>query len=173
MSDIEALRALVSDAFSRVQELVDQITRDLSEAQATYRPDDHANSIAWLVWHASRVQDDHVADLAGVDQAWPAWREKFGLPFDDWATGYGQSAEEVGEVQVSGELLAGYYHDVQGLTGRYLGGLTEAELDRIVDDNWDPPVTASVRLVSVIGDITQHLGQAFYVKGLAQRAGIH
>ncbi|HEY9293183.1 MAG TPA: DUF664 domain-containing protein [Microlunatus sp.] len=172
MSDIEALRALVTDTFGRVLEMVDQITRELSPEVASYRPEVHANSIAWLVWHAARVQDDHVADLAGVEQVWPAWREQFGLPFDDWATGYGQGPEEVGQVQVSGDLLAGYYRDVHDLTTRYIDGLTEAELDRIVDDNWDPPVTASVRLVSVIGDTTQHLGQAFYVRGLAQRAGV-
>lgn len=172
MSEIDALRALVTDAFGRVEELVDGITSGLSPALATYRPDPQSNSIAWLIWHATRVQDDHVADLAGVDQVWPAWRERFGLPFGDFATGYGQSADEVGQVQVSGELLAGYQHDVQQLCRDYIGRLDEAELDRIVDTRWNPPVTASVRLVSVIGDITQHLGQAAYVKGLAGRAGV-
>jgi len=173
MSDIDALRALVTDAFGRVEELVDGITNGLSPAVAGYRPDPESNSIAWLIWHASRVQDDHVADLAGVDQVWPSWRDRFGLPFDDFATGYGQSADEVGQVQVSGALLAGYHHDVQRLTTDYIARLDEAELDRIVDENWTPPVTASVRLVSVIGDITQHLGQAAYVKGLAERAGVN
>lgn len=172
MSDIDALRALVGDAFGRVEELVDGITDGLSPELATYRPDPEANSIAWLIWHATRVLDDHVADLAGVDQVWPQWRDRFGLPFDDFATGYGQSAQEVGQVRVSGELLAGYHHDVQQLTRDYVGKLDGAELDRVVDTNWDPPVTASVRLVSVIGDITQHLGQAAYVKGLAERAGV-
>lgn len=172
MSDIDALRALVGDAFGRVEELVDGITDGLSPELATYRPDPEANSIAWLIWHATRVLDGHVADLAGVDQVWPQWRDRFGLPFDDFATGYGQSAQEVGQVRVSGELLAGYHHDVQQLTRDYVGKLDGAELDRVVDTNWDPPVTASVRLVSVIGDITQHLGQAAYVKGLAERAGV-
>ena len=40
------------------------------------------------------------------------------------------------------------------------------DLDRVVDESWDPPVTLGVRLVSVIGDDLQHLGQASYVKGL-------
>ena len=172
MSDIDALRALVADAFGRAQELVDGITADLSPELASYRPDPGANSIAWLVWHATRVQDDHVADLAGVDQVWPQWRDRFGLPFDDWASGYGQGAEEVGQVTVSAELLAGYHRDVQRLTRAYIDKLTEDELERIVDTNWDPPVTASVRLVSVIDDITQHLGQAYYVQGMADRAGV-
>lgn len=172
MSDIDALRALVGDAFGRVEELVVGITDGLTPELATYRPDPEANTIAWLIWHATRVQDDHIADLAGVDQVWPQWRERFDLPFDANATGYGQSADQVAQVRASGDLLAGYHGDVQQLTRDYIGGLTEQELDRVVDTNWDPPVTASVRLVSVIGDITQHLGQAAYVQGLAQRAGI-
>lgn len=172
MSDIEALRALVGDAFGRVEELVVGITDGLSSELATYRPDPEANTIAWLIWHATRVQDDHIADLAGVDQVWPQWRERFALPFDANATGYGQSADEVAQVRASGDLLAGYHRGVQELTRDYISGLTEQELERVVDANWDPPVTASVRLVSVLGDITQHLGQASYVQGLAERAGI-
>ena len=65
--------------------------------------------------------------------------------------------------------LAQYHGAVHDLTLRYLDGITPAELDRIVDTRWDPPVTAAVRLVSVIGDTMQHLGQAAYVRGLAER----
>lgn len=172
MNDLEALRSLTADAFGRVLELVEDITADLSIERSSYRPDPEANSIGWLIWHAARVQDDHVADLAGVDQVWPTWRDRFGLPFEPSATGYGQSAEEVGQVRVGGDLLAGYYRDVHAMTTDYLERLTAEELARVVDTNWDPPVTASVRLVSVIGDTTQHLGQAYYVRGLAERAGI-
>ena len=136
---------------------------------ATYRPDPGANSISWLIWHLSRIQDDHVADLAHVEQVWPEWRERFGLPFGKWATGYGQGPQEVAEVRVGGDLLGEYHRAVHELTMRYVDGITSAELDRVVDTRWDPPVTAAVRLVSVIGDTMQHLGQAAYVRGLAMR----
>ena len=130
---------------------------------------DGANTRGWLLWHLTRVQDDHVAGLAGVGQAWPDWRERFGLPFSDWETGYGQSPEEVAAVRVSGELLAGYHADVHALTLDYLQSITADELARVVDTHWDPPVTTAVRLVSVLGDVLQHLGQAAYVRGLAER----
>jgi hypothetical protein len=148
---------------------VTDLTDDLTEEIATYRPDPGANSVAWLIWHLSRIQDDHVADLAQVEQAWAEWRARFGLPFGKWATGYGQGPDEVAVVRVSGDLLADYHRAVHELTLRYLEGITSEELDRIVDTRWDPPVTAGVRLVSVIGDTMQHLGQAAYVRGLAQR----
>jgi hypothetical protein len=169
VTDIGPVGALLDDLFDRIRELVVGLTDNLGDEESRFRPDPGANSIGWLLWHATRIQDDHVAGLAGVDQCWPAWRERFGLPFDAFATGYGQSAEEVGQVRVSGELLAGYHADVHQLTRRYLDGLTTEELERVVDNRWNPPVTASVRLVSVIGDLQQHLGQAAYVRGLAQR----
>ncbi|HEY9471297.1 MAG TPA: DUF664 domain-containing protein [Propionibacteriaceae bacterium] len=165
----EHAKQILIDAFGRVRGLVIDLTDDLTEEIATYRPDPSANSIAWLIWHVSRTQDDHVADLAQVEQSWVEWRERFGLPFSKWATGYGQGPEEVAAVRVSGDLLADYHRAVHELTLRYLESITAEELDRIVDTRWDPPVTAAVRLVSVIGDTMQHLGQAAYVRGLAQR----
>jgi hypothetical protein len=164
-----AARTLLTDAFDRVRGLVVGLTDSLTEEVATYRPDGEANSIAWLVWHLTRIQDDHVAGLAGVQQAWPRWRDSFKLPFGPRATGYGQSAEDVAAVRVDGDLLGKYHGDVHELTTRYLATVTDEELARVVDTRWDPPVTASVRLVSVIGDTLQHLGQAAYVRGLAER----
>jgi hypothetical protein len=163
------VKQILVDAFGRVRELVVDLTDGLTDEIASYRPDPKANSIAWLIWHLSRVQDDHIADLAQVEQVWPEWRDRFGLPFSKWATGYGQGPEDVAAVRVSSDLLSGYHQAVHELTLRYVDGLTSAELDRIVDTRWDPPVTAAVRLVSVIGDTMQHLGQAAYVRGLAER----
>ena len=171
MSDLEVLRDLLVDAFTRVHEQVGQLADGLDAGTATFRPDPGANSPAWLVWHLSRVQDDHVAELAGVGQAWPSWRGRFALPFDADATGYGQGAEEVGQVRVDPALLAGYHADVHALTLRYVRQVSADELQRVVDERWDPPVTASVRLVSVLGDTLAHVGQAEYVVGLAQRSG--
>ncbi len=160
---------ILVDAFGRVRDRVIDLTDGLTDEIATYRPDPGANSIAWLIWHLSRIQDDHVANLAQVEQAWATWRERFGLPFSTWATGYGQGPQQVAAVRVSGDLLAEYHRAVHELTMSYLEDLTSEELDRIVDTRWDPPVTTAVRLVSVIGDTLQHLGQAAYVRGLASR----
>jgi hypothetical protein len=164
-----AARDLLVDSFTRIREMVVELTDGLTEETATYRPDPDSNSISWLVWHLTRIQDDHVAGLAGVEQAWPTWRERFGLPFSDWATGYNQTGEQVAAVRASGDLLAGYHGGVHRLTLDYIEPITTEELDRVVDTRWDPPVTASVRLVSVLGDTLQHLGQAAYVQGLAER----
>ncbi len=169
MAGSALLESMMLDSFARIRELVVELTDGLSDELAVYRPDEEANSIAWLIWHLSRIQDDHVAGLAGVEQVWPVWRDRFGLPFADWATGYGQTPQEVAAVRVGADLLAGYHADVHQLTLDYLDGITAEELARVVDTRWDPPVTAAVRLVSVVSDALQHLGQAGYVQGLAER----
>ena len=172
MTDVDAAQALLLDAFGRIRDGVAELTDGLDEATATYRPDPGANTIAWLIWHLSRVEDESIADLAGAEAVWPRWRERFALPLDDNATGYGMTPEEVGQVRVSADLLAGYHAEVHEATERYLTGLTTEELGRVVDRNWDPPVTAAVRLVSVVDDEAMHIGQAGYVKGMAERTGV-
>ena len=173
MTDASAVQALLTDSFDRVHELVGSLTSDLPVEVSTYRPDDDANSIGWLLWHLTRIQDDHVAELAGAEQAWPAWRDRFDLPFRPLDTGYGHGSAEVAAVRVESDLLAGYHADVHAQTLRYVDTVGAQELERVVDERWDPPVTAGVRLVSVIGDCLQHLGQASYVLGMAQRAAAH
>ena len=163
---------LVIDAFERVRAAVHRATADLTSEALALRPDPEANSIAWLIWHLTRIQDDHVSDLSGTDQLWTSagWHERFGLPFPESATGYGQSSDEVAAVRLeSDELLLGYYDAVHEKTLAYVRALSSDDFDTIVDTSWNPPVTLGVRLTSVIADDLQHAGQAAYVRGLAMR----
>lgn len=162
------LRDLLRDAFTRLIEHSDAVTDGLTVEVARYRPTPQANSIAWLLWHSARVQDIQVAQVAGVEQAWTrgGWVGRFGLDLPPDDSGYGHSPAEVAKVDAPAELLAGYYRGVHQLTLDYLDGVTADELVRVVDTHWDPPVTAGVRLVSIIDDCAQHLGQAAYLRGL-------
>jgi uncharacterized damage-inducible protein DinB len=163
---------LLTDAFGRVQETVHEAVDGLSAAMLAARLDDDANSIAWLCWHLARVQDDHVADAFGVEQVWPGFIERFGLPFGSGATGYGHSSAQVALVRIaSGELLTSYHDAVHAQTVALVSAVTDADLSRVVDERWDPPVTLGVRLVSVISDGLQHAGQAAFVRGVLLRAG--
>ena len=166
----EHARALLSDHFGRIAELVEDLTDGLSEETATWRPAPEANTIAWLIWHLARVQDDHIADAAGIEQIWPRWHQRLALPFDVSDFGYGHTPEQVGAVQVPAQDLRAYHAEVHEQTLDYVGGIDGQELDRVLDTSWDPPVTVAVRLVSVIGDCLQHAGQAAYVRGIAPGA---
>ncbi|HEY3683506.1 MAG TPA: DUF664 domain-containing protein [Streptosporangiaceae bacterium] len=163
---------LLTDAFTRVRESVRRAVTGLSAEELAYRADAEANSIAWLVWHLTRVQDDHVAEVAGTEQVWTSgdWRSRFDLSLPAADTGYGHSAAQVAAVRVGDpELLIGYHDAVCEQTLRYVGGLADADLDHVVDDNWDPPVTLGVRLVSVICDDLEHVGQAAFLRGIVRR----
>jgi len=167
-------REVLIEAFSRIRAVVHFALQEASLEVLTYRADPEANTIGWLVWHLTRVQDDHIADLVGEEQLWNAdgWVDRFDLPFGQGATGYGQSAEDVEGVRADAELLGLYYDAVHARTIGYLGTLGDVDLVRIVDSSWDPPVTLAVRLVSILSDDLQHAGQASYVRGLAKRAGL-
>lgn len=161
---------LLVDAFDRVRETVHEVVDGLTPDELAFRVDPQANSVAWLVWHLTRVQDDHISDVAGAEQVWTAddWAERFGLA--ETATGYGDQTDDVARVRVeSGDVLTGYYDVVHERTIRFVEQLTDADLPRIVDTSWDPPVTLGVRLVSVINDDTQHVGQAAFVRGIIER----
>jgi uncharacterized damage-inducible protein DinB len=163
---------LLMDAFGRIRELVHEVVADLAPEQLAFRVDGNANSIAWLVWHLTRIQDDHIAGVAETEQVWTSgdWVERFGLPFHREAHGYGHSSADVAAVQVeSGELLIRYYDAVHERTIRFVRSLTDAALLRVVDDYWDPPVTLGVRLVSIISDDLQHAGQAAFIRGVIER----
>ncbi|MEU9128453.1 DUF664 domain-containing protein [Kitasatospora sp. NPDC048540] len=163
---------VLADAFGRIRETVHGAVDGLSTAELARRLDPDANSIAWLVWHLTRIQDDHVAEVAGSEQIWVAggWADRFSLPLAVGSTGYGHSRDQVAAVRVdSPDLLTGYHDAVSASTLRYLRELTDADLDRVVDERWDPPVTLGVRLVSVVSDDLQHAGQAAFVRGVVER----
>ena len=163
--------SLLADAFSRVRETVHEAVMGLTAEQLAFRPYPDGNSIAWLIWHLSRIQDDHVAGVAQTEQVWQSgeWAPRFGLAPGSMEHGYGHAPEQVAAIRVdSAEVLTAYYDAVHERTIRYVTTLTDADLPRVVDRHWDPPVTLGVRLVSVISDDLQHAGQAAYLRGLIE-----
>jgi hypothetical protein len=170
-ADITSADLLV-DAFGRVREEVHAAVAGLTQEQLEVRLDPDANSIAWLIWHLSRVQDDHVAGAFGVAEAWPDWRERFaqyGYGGGD-EVGYGHSAAQVALVRAPGDVLTGYYDAVYEQTIKLVSQVTPTDLARIVDEHWNPPVTLAVRVISVISDCLQHVGQATFVRGILLRS---
>ncbi len=162
---------LLADAFDRIREEVHHAVDGLSRQDLAFRVDADANSIAWLVWHLTRIQDDHVAGVTQVEQVWTAggWAERFALPFGLMDTGYEHGSADVAALQADAELLTAYHDAVFEQTSSYVKTLTDADLPRVVDESWDPPVTLGVRLISVIADDLEHVGQAAFVRGILLR----
>jgi Protein of unknown function (DUF664) len=165
---------LLTDGFGRIRETVADVLTGLAPDQLAYRIDPDANPISWLVWHLTRVQDDHVAKAFGAVQVWSsgAWAKRFGLPEGTMETGYGHTSAQVaavGSAVASASLLAGYHEETCAQTVRLVAAVTDADLGRVIDKRWTPPVTLGVRLVSVLNDDMMHVGQATYAHGIVLR----
>ena len=162
---------IVSDALGRIQTTIRRVLDGMLPDQLYYRPAENANSIAWLVWHLTRVQDHHMSDIAGREQLWAAdgWHAKFGMTADTKNTGTGHTPEDVSKVRPDAETLQGYHDAVYERTKEVLSSLTPADMDKELDEpQYNPLPTIGVRLASIIRDNTQHAGQAAYIKGLIQ-----
>jgi uncharacterized damage-inducible protein DinB len=164
-------RDLILDGLTRVDEGLRMTLDGLSADQLAARPQETANSIAWLAWHLTRVQDDHVSELAGRPQAWvvDAWHARFDRPADPHDTGFGHGPTEVAGIRPDGpDALLAYHQVVHRRSVDYLKGVSCEAMDRVIDTRWNPPVTVGVRLVSVVDDCAQHVGQMAYVRGLLE-----
>lgn len=165
---------LLADGFGRIRETVTDVLSSLTPDQLAYRIDPDANPISWLVWHLTRVQDDHVAKAFGAVQVWSSggWATRFGLPAGTMETGYGHTSAQVsavGAATASASLLAGYHEETCAQTVRLVSAVTDVGLSRVIDTRWTPPVTLGVRLVSVLNDDMMHVGQATYAHGIVLR----
>ena len=163
--------AVYLEFFARIPPLCRLAIDGLTAEELARQVQPGTNPIGWLVWHLTRVQDHHVSEVVDAEQRWLAddWAGRFGREPVSSDVGYGQSAEEVAAFDpVGADLLVGYLDAVDARTREYLATLSADDLDRIVDRNWDPPVTLGVRLVSVADDSLQHAGQALYLRGLLQ-----
>jgi len=166
---------LLIDAYSRIKQLVHTSASGLNQEQLAYRPEPGANSIAWLIWHLTRIQDGHLAGATGLEEAWviSGWAEKFGMAPDKSINGYGDGPKEVAALRPeTSDILLGYLDAVWERTIGYLKKADADDLDRIIDRSYDPPVSAGVRLVSVLTDNIQHAGQARYLRGIIERQGV-
>ena len=165
-------RDILDDAFTRVVDDLDRVLDGLGAGDLLWQPDPAATSIGWLAWHIGRCEDVQIAALAGGDQVWTqqGWNARCALPYGDDDLGYAHTPEQVRAFSVGDPgLLAGYYRAVHERTVAVIAGCDSDSLGRIVDSRWDPPVTEAVRLVSILNDVTQHVGQAAYVRGLLDR----
>jgi hypothetical protein len=158
------------DLYGRLPDLVEGAVGGLTPEQLTWAPEPGANTIGWLVWHLTRIEDHHLAGVLGDAQLITTWSDRFGRPPNPDDTGYGHDAEQVASVHPeSADALLEYHAAVHQRATMLLERVTPPELDRVVDESWDPPVTLGVRLVSVACDAHQHVAQAAYLRGLLPR----
>ena len=166
---------MVVDGYGRIGEILGRVLDGLSKEDLAWQPKPDANSIGWLAWHLTRVQDDHISDLMGEEQLWikDGWHAKFDRPAEKKDIGFGHTPEDVASFNPpdAGTLLA-YHKAVMERSQKFLPTLSKTALDRELNEPWFQPLpTVGVRIISVLGDNLEHAGQAAYVRGLRQGKG--
>ncbi|MFN0071367.1 MAG: mycothiol transferase [Chloroflexota bacterium] len=160
------------DGYSRISQILNRSLPGLTAEQLIYRPAEEANSIAWLAWHLTRIQDKHLSDLAARPQEWitGGWHTKFEKPAEPADTGQRYTSEQVATIKPTDPQLLLDYHDaVFQRSVAFIKPLTPEDLDREINEpQYDPLPTVGVRLVSVIVDNIQHAGQVAYLRGLIE-----
>ena len=158
---------MMTDAYGRVLGILE---RDLG-----WQPKPDCNSIGWLAWHLTRVQDDHISDLMGEEQLWikDGWHKKFGRPADPKDIGFGNTPEQVAAFKSpSPQTFLDYHQAVMERSQGFFPTLSGKDLERELNEpQFQPLPTVGVRIVSVLGDSLEHAGQAAYVRGLLQGKG--
>lgn len=163
------MAGLLLEMYGRILPLAEEAVEGLDAEALCRRPAPGANSIGWLVWHMGRVIDAQMSELTGDPQLWVEgpWAERCGLVPDPANTGYGHSSDEVAAVKPEGpDVLVEYLRGAEARMEDLLSEMDPDQLDRVIDERWDPPVTLGVRLVSIADDCLQHAGQAAYLRGL-------
>lgn len=111
------------------------LAADLTEAEFRFRPADGWESVAWQLWHLTRIEDAVGAiGLADRPQVYDAdWRRRLAAPVDD--TGNALDADQAGGLAAAldfAELLA-YRREVGSRTAAIVAGLDPAALRRPAD----------------------------------------
>ena len=121
-------------AHERNWEMIETALEGLDEGTLSRQPSEQCNSIAWLLWHMSRVLDMVVhSRTRDRPQLWitEGWHKKFGMSDDAEDRGVGWTA-----AQVSGwrppplEVQMDYYYAVKAATKDFLTSATPAELEK-------------------------------------------
>jgi len=166
---------LLTDGYGRIVQMLERVLNGLSQDDLNEQPRPDCNSIGWLAWHLTRVQDDHIAGLMGEEQLWisEGWHAKFNRAPERKDIGFGHTSEQVAAFKSPDvETFLGYHHAVLERSQRYISSLSSSDFDRELNEpRFQPLPTVGVRLVSVLGDSLQHVGQAAYVRGLLKGKG--
>ena len=166
---------LMVDAYGRIIEIMERVLDGLSEEDLNWQPRPDSNSIGWLAWHLTRVQDDHIASLMGEEQLWvkDGWHARFDRPADVKDIGFGHTPEDLAAFKSPGaDTLLGYHRAVLARSQAFFPTLSQGDLDKELNEPWFQPLpTVGVRIISLLGDNLEHAGQMGYVRGLRQGKG--
>jgi DinB superfamily len=161
---------IIMDALERIRGILHRTLAGLTLDESHRQPTPDTNSIAWLTWHLTRVQDNGISGLFGQEQAWisQGWHAQFNMAPDPDNEGQGHTPEQVAAFRApSIQTLLDYHDSVSTRSKAFVEGLAPADFNRELDEpQYQPVPTVGVRVVSILSDNLQHAGQVAYLRGV-------
>ncbi|MFG2041278.1 DinB family protein [Dactylosporangium sp. NPDC048998] len=166
-------QALVRDLVHRTQRDVLDVLDGLDPALVDDVVQPGTNSIGWLLWHLTRSHDRNVSELQNREQLWlsEGWYARFGRAADPDETGYGHSPAQAASFRSPpASVLVGYHQAVVKMIDEYLRRAPDEDLDRLATSpTLGDTTTVHLRLVGVLVEGLEHVGQAALLRGVLQR----
>ena len=166
---------LLTDGYGRILTILENALKGLTQDDLNWQASKDSNSMGWLAWHLTRVQDTNIARMMGDEQVWikDGWHAKFNRPADPRDTGFGNTPEDIAAFRSpETKILIDYHKTVLERTKGYFQSLSPADLERELNEpQFQPLPTVGVRLISIMADSLQHAGQISYMRGLRQGKG--
>ena len=139
---------MVLDALDRIHSILHR-THWLYTRRNSSSTQPDSNSIAWLTWHLTRVQDNGISGLFDQEQAWisQGWHAKLAWSSTD-NEGQGHTPAQVAAFRASSvQLLLDYHDSVSARSKAFIGGLAPADFDRQLNEpQYQPVPTVGVRV---------------------------
>ncbi len=167
---------VIKTSLERNWGMVDRALDGLDDTMLAQQISGETNSIAWLLFHMTRVVDTFInTRLQSKPQLWiqDGWCEKCGLSDDPETTGQGWSSEKVAAWTVpSRVVLLGYFEATKAAAREYLDGLSDADLGatRIVPPATEPRSVSEMLGILVYDNVT-HGGQIAFLRGYYEGRG--
>ncbi len=159
-------KEMVVFSLNQSRSYLDRSLEGLTQEDIAWKPADHCNSIAFILWHVTRVEDYFFTRVLQSKTALyeaEGWMEKLGTPLD---SGYGYTAEQLKSWPVPKlEDLRGYVDAVRQSSLAYIEQLTPENMLELVRPD-RPPDTVGQILIRICTEIALHTGQIDYLRGL-------
>tara|TARA_B000000437_G_scaffold211836_1_gene183033 strand:+ start:235 stop:747 length:513 start_codon:yes stop_codon:yes gene_type:complete len=157
----------IKSGLDEYYEILNKSLDTLTQEELIFRPEIHSNSIVFLVWHMAIVEDWLTNEiLLNNEKIWiiDKYYEKF--PDLKEKRGYGFSQEELDKFpNMDIEWLINYYDVVRNNTNKLLENITEKDL-YLKYEFKSEEVTGYFILGRLITELSQHLGQVSYIRGM-------
>ena len=138
-----------------------------TDEQIHFVPESGSHSIAWCLWHTTRIEDLIVHfRIKETDPIWSEdWAKKTGLPFDGFGTG--QSDEDAQKVTITDmDAFKDYQDTVWAATDNLLQSLTDKDLERQVQSSTGTESIDESISLHMLGHFNGHRGEMNLLRGM-------